>query len=195
MVHINTQRGQVAGTTKNSPAGNTTSGPQPIHHWVDARGAAVGQLVSTCAVFPMQKQPRRQVKVNAEGAESPRQSRPLRAMMLMPNGGTPPMRTNTTNHTGLSEVTILARVLGNGRGRLPPTMARYLLDRGFSEGDKARMHDLAVRNQDDALSPPEKEELLAWAKAGTVLSILKSKARRTLRIKPKKRSRSCQMLS
>jgi hypothetical protein len=69
-------------------------------------------------------------------------------------------------------------------------MARYLLNLELSVGDKARMHDLAVRNQDGALSPPEKEELLTWAKAGTVLSILKSKARRTLRIKPKKRASS-----
>jgi hypothetical protein len=66
-------------------------------------------------------------------------------------------------------------------------MARYLVNVGFSDDDKARMHDLALRNQADALSPPEKEELLAYAKAGTLLSILKSKARRILGIKPKKR--------
>ena len=29
------------------------------------------------------------------------------------------------------------------------------------------MHDLAVRNQDDALTPAEKEEMLAFAKAAT----------------------------
>jgi hypothetical protein len=97
---------------------------------------------------------------------------------------------NTTNHPGPSEVAILARVLGNERGELSPLMARYLLGRRFSEADKLRMHDLAVRNQDGALSPAEKEELLAWARAGTLLSILKSKARRTLRIKPKKRASS-----
>jgi hypothetical protein len=84
--------------------------------------------------------------------------------------------------------TILARVLGNGQGQLPPEMARYILTLGFSDDDKARMHDLAVRNQDDALSPAEKEELFAYAKAGTLLSILKSKARRAVRIKPKKRT-------
>ena len=41
---------------------------------------------------------------------------------------------------------------------------------GFGERDKARMHDLAVRNQEDALSPVEKEELFAYAKAGSLLS-------------------------
>ena len=50
------------------------------------------------------------------------------------------------------------------------------------------MHDLAVRNQEDALSSEEKEELFAFAKAGSLLAILKSKARRTLKIKPKKRT-------
>ena len=52
------------------------------------------------------------------------------------------------------------------------------------------MHDLAVRNQQDALSAAEKEELLAYAKAGTLLSILKSKARRALKLKPKKQTTS-----
>jgi hypothetical protein len=61
-------------------------------------------------------------------------------------------------------------------------MARHILDLGFSDRDKARMHDLAVRSQDDALSVDEKEELFAFAKAGTLLSILKSKARRVLGI-------------
>jgi hypothetical protein len=62
-------------------------------------------------------------------------------------------------------------------------MARHILGLGFSERDKARMHDLAVRNQEEALSPAEKEELFAFGKAGDLLAILKSKARRTLGIK------------
>jgi hypothetical protein len=100
------------------------------------------------------------------------------------------MHTATANHAGPSEVTILARVLGNEQGQLPAEMARYLLTLGFSDDDKARMHDLAVRNQEDALSAAEKEELFAYSKAGTLLSILKSRARRALKIKPKKRTTS-----
>jgi hypothetical protein len=84
-----------------------------------------------------------------------------------------------------NEVAILARLLGNDQERLPRAMARYLLALQFSDGDKARMHNLAIRNQADSLEPPEKDELIAYAKAGTVLSVLKSKARRVL--KPKKR--------
>jgi hypothetical protein len=92
------------------------------------------------------------------------------------------------NATTDAEVTILARILGNGRGQLPPQIARYLLTLGFSDRDKARMHRLAVRNQKDTLLPAEKEELLAYARAGTVLSILKSKARRALKTEPRART-------
>ncbi len=92
------------------------------------------------------------------------------------------MSMNTTQ-AGENEVTILARVLGNENGQLSPEMARHILDLGFSDRDKARMHDLAARNRDDALTPEEKEEMYAFGKATTLLSILKSKARRTLGIK------------
>jgi hypothetical protein len=69
-------------------------------------------------------------------------------------------------------------------------MARYVLTLGFSDHDKARMHELAVRNQGDALSAAESEELFAYAKAGTLLSLLKSRARRALKRKPAKRKPS-----
>ena len=95
-----------------------------------------------------------------------------------------------THKTDQSEVTILARFLGNGDGQLPKDLARYILGLSISERDKARMHDLAVRNQEDALTPAEKEEMHAYGKAATLLSILKSKARRTLGIKLKPRTDS-----
>ncbi len=91
------------------------------------------------------------------------------------------MSTATPRHSE-GEVTILARFLGNGDGQIPKDVARYILDIHVSERDKARMHDLAVRNQDDALTPAEKKEMHAFAKATSLLSILKAKARRTLGI-------------
>ncbi|HEV3121192.1 MAG TPA: hypothetical protein VGY53_04790 [Isosphaeraceae bacterium] len=96
----------------------------------------------------------------------------------------------TTTRTGETEVTILARVFDNERGQLPHELARAIVDVEFSARDKARMHDLAVRNQAGALSPTQKEELFAFAKAGTLLSILKSKARRALKVKSKKHTPS-----
>jgi hypothetical protein len=98
------------------------------------------------------------------------------------------MHATAANGASQSEIDILARVLGNGRGQMPADIARYILGLGFSDEDKARMHDLAVRNQDDGLSPAEKEELLAYAKAGSLLSLLKSSARRVLGTRPKKRT-------
>jgi hypothetical protein len=94
----------------------------------------------------------------------------------------------TAKDASQNEVAILARILGNGQNPLPADIARYILTLGFGERDKARMHDLTVGNQDDALSPSEKEELIAYAKAGSLLSILKSKARRVLGVKPKNRA-------
>ena len=84
------------------------------------------------------------------------------------------------------EATILARVLGKEDGQLPTAMAKDLLKAGFSLRDRERMHDLAIRNQEDALSADERKELFAYAKTGTVLSILKAKARRALKTRPQK---------
>jgi hypothetical protein len=82
-----------------------------------------------------------------------------------------------------TEVAILARLLDKSDGPMPPEVASYILELSPSERDQARMTELAIRNQDDDLSPEEKEELIGFAKATSVLSILKSKARRTLGLK------------
>lgn len=87
------------------------------------------------------------------------------------------------HHATDNEVTILAHFLVAKNGQLPPDVSGYILDLTVNGRDKARMHNLAVPNQDDALTPAEKEEVVAFAKATSLLSILKSKARRTLGIK------------
>jgi hypothetical protein len=79
------------------------------------------------------------------------------------------------------EVLIFERLLRNGNEDLNPDLARYLLTLGFSDQDKARMQELAVRNQDGAATPVEVEELLSYAKAGCLLGILQSKARKALK--------------
>jgi hypothetical protein len=80
-----------------------------------------------------------------------------------------------------SEIVIFQRVLGNGKRDLAPALARYILTLGFSDEDKARMHELAVRNQEGALAPEEKEELEGYARAGCLLGILQSRARKSLK--------------
>jgi hypothetical protein len=85
---------------------------------------------------------------------------------------------------GENEVTILARVLGNDGEKLSPRWARQLLGLGFSEQDQARMNELAQRNSQGRISAAEKNELLGYAKAGCLLGMLHSKARRALKMRP-----------
>jgi hypothetical protein len=85
-----------------------------------------------------------------------------------------------------SETTILARLFSDRLGQLPPEMARYILDIDFNDRDRARLHELVVRNQDDDLTPAEKEELVAFVNAGSMLSILQARARRMLGVKAEK---------
>jgi hypothetical protein len=84
-----------------------------------------------------------------------------------------------------NEVTILARVLGNGQKGLSTHWARQLLALGFTEQEKERINALAERNRDGALSEREREELFGYSKAGCLLGILQSKARRALKSKLK----------
>jgi hypothetical protein len=91
----------------------------------------------------------------------------------------------STSHASKKDVAILARIFVNGDGQIPPEYARHLLDLQVSDADKDRMHELLVRNQEDALSADEKEEMFAFAKATSLLGILKSKVRRTLGVKLK----------
>src|SRR5712692_9293696 len=85
---------------------------------------------------------------------------------------------NTSSNA--NEVTILARLLGNGQDPLPADWARQLLAMKFSEQDQNRMNELAERNGLGSLSESERDELIGYAKAGCLLGILHSKARRAL---------------
>ncbi len=80
-----------------------------------------------------------------------------------------------------SEAAIFGRVFVNGRQALSPELARHVLGLTFSERDKARMHELAVGNQQGALSAEDKEELHNYIKVGHLLAILQSQARRALK--------------
>jgi len=80
-----------------------------------------------------------------------------------------------------SEIAIFARLIRAERGDLAPDLARYVLTLGFDEEDQARMDDLADRNQEGALSSDEREELRNYVKAGHLLALLHSKARKSLK--------------
>lgn len=80
-----------------------------------------------------------------------------------------------------SEIAILARLLRADEGTMRRDLARYILTLGFDEEDQGRMRDLAERNQEGALSSEEQEELRSYVKAGHLLALLHSKARRSLK--------------
>jgi hypothetical protein len=89
------------------------------------------------------------------------------------------MSTNATTSPA-SEVSILSRLLLNGRGGPTRELAQYLLGVGFTDEDKARMHELAAKNQENEISPEELRELDGYVKAGDLLAILQAKARKLL---------------
>ena len=80
-----------------------------------------------------------------------------------------------------SEAAIFARLLQNSKRQMSHDLARYVLTLGFTDEDQARMTDLAARNQNAGLSPSEKEELFHYVKAGHLLALLHSQARRALK--------------
>lgn len=60
-------------------------------------------------------------------------------------------------------------------------VAKSMLQLSLSSDERARMHELAVRNQEGTLTADEASELDHYNRVGTVLSIMKSKARKLLR--------------
>jgi hypothetical protein len=80
-----------------------------------------------------------------------------------------------------SEIAIFARLIKADDGDLSHELARYILTLGFDERDQARMRELAESNQEGTLSPMEREELQNYVKAGHMLALLHSKARRSLK--------------
>ena len=58
--------------------------------------------------------------------------------------------------------------------------AKEILALGFSPADEERMHALAAKAREGTLSPGEEAEVEAYSRVGSLLGILKSRARRAL---------------
>jgi len=86
--------------------------------------------------------------------------------------------------TETSEAGIFCRVFANGRQAMTSELARHIVALGFSPEDKARMHELAAKNQEGRISPEELQELDNYIRVGDLLAILQSRARRTLKARP-----------
>lgn len=79
------------------------------------------------------------------------------------------------------EAAILARLVGPDEPRLSAQTAKGILTLGFSRADKERMHDLVEKACAGTLSDDEQAEAEAYSRIGSLLGILKSKARRALK--------------
>jgi len=80
-----------------------------------------------------------------------------------------------------SEGAIWKRVLEADQQGLSAAAARGILALEFSDEDKARMHDLAAKARIGGLTAEEAKQIDVYGRVGSVLSILKSKARKSLR--------------
>jgi hypothetical protein len=79
------------------------------------------------------------------------------------------------------EAAILTRIAGPDDPALSAAAAKGILTLGFSAVDKARMHTLAAKAREGTLSSDEQTEVEAYSRIGSLLGILRSKARRALK--------------
>jgi hypothetical protein len=91
------------------------------------------------------------------------------------------MTTTPTSKTKPTDLTIFARLLSNHKREMSPRLARYVLTLGFSAREQALMNELAVRNQEGRLGADERDELMNYVRAGHLLALLHSKARKALK--------------
>ena len=83
------------------------------------------------------------------------------------------------SHTG--DAGILARLIRPDDDSLPPEAAKALLNIRFDRRELDRIHELAVKNQDDALTPDEKADLESYLRVSSFLDLMHAKARRSLK--------------
>lgn len=78
------------------------------------------------------------------------------------------------------EASILNRVIKPGESTLSPAGARAILKLDFDPSDRARMHELVVKNQEGNLTVQEQAELQGYLHVGLLFDLLRSKARLSL---------------
>ena len=79
------------------------------------------------------------------------------------------------------EAAILTRIAGPDEPAFSAATAKGILTLGFSPADKERMHTLAAKAREGTLTSGEQAEVEAYSRIGSLLGILKSKARRALK--------------
>jgi hypothetical protein len=80
-----------------------------------------------------------------------------------------------------SEAAILSRLIRPEDDHLTAEAAEALLGIRFESADLARMHELAVKNQDGRITADERNEMENYRRVGFLLDLIHSKARRALK--------------
>jgi hypothetical protein len=83
--------------------------------------------------------------------------------------------------TKKTEGAIWDRLLEPDKPILSPSSAKVILSIEFSGADKQRMRELASKARAGTLAPNEEDEIDIYGRVGSVLSIWKSKARKSLK--------------
>lgn len=89
---------------------------------------------------------------------------------------------NQSGTTPGAEAGIISRMVHPADPDLPGDAAEAVLKIfRLDPSDQDRLHDLLVRNQDDALTPAEKEELESYLRISLLVDLMHAKARCSLK--------------
>lgn len=80
-----------------------------------------------------------------------------------------------------NEAEILSRIIAPEEPTLPLETARIILTFDFKKEDRERMNDLAERAREGTLTAEEQTEIDCYERVGHFLSLLRSKARMSLK--------------
>ena len=83
--------------------------------------------------------------------------------------------------TTTPETDILSRVIAPGDPSFTPEAARSILELRFPDSDIARMNDLAAKAREGNLSREEESQLHGYMFVGSLVDLLHSKARLSLK--------------
>ena len=83
--------------------------------------------------------------------------------------------------SAVTETAIFSRIIEPDKPAIPASVARLILEWRFAEDDRQRMHTLLEKVKDGTMTRSEKSEAETYERVGNLLSILKSKARRSLK--------------
>jgi hypothetical protein len=79
-----------------------------------------------------------------------------------------------------TEAAILSRMVRPQQDELSAAEAQAVLRLDFDRKDLDRLHELATKNQDDALTPAERSELESYLRLSSLLDLMHAKARLSL---------------